>query len=272
MPRKNRIKVICDINVWYRLGQVGIGSTPELLNYDMYLSNLSLVELISSENLIKNFELVQRAFFAISKYSQGILSQNDAQLLILANKPDYIDELSVVQRDSIINILEIFLKAKNINEIDYEYKQIIINRDAEVKNWLSSVTDFIGELRTKSIKDLEVINQYVSDILINHMKEYLNRNSPQTIIGDLDFKKFELFIDCFSLYLLDFVQKSTKRFDKNDYIDFMNLLYCTDDFKYLTLETEKKNRLGKMLELSQYSKKYLLPDYQVIKNKLNKAY
>jgi hypothetical protein len=68
MPLEMRTKVICDLNVWYRLGQKGLSLTSELIKYDLYLSNLSLVELISSENLTANFSLVQKAFFAISKY------------------------------------------------------------------------------------------------------------------------------------------------------------------------------------------------------------
>lgn len=264
-----RTKVICDINVWYRLGQKGLESTPELLKYDLYLSNLSLVELISSDNLTGNFNLVQSTFFAISKYSRGILSQNDAQLLVLANKPDYVDELACIQKDTINKIFDTFLNARSLEDIDYEYNQIITNRNVELQSWLINVTSFVNHLRSQRITKLHAINQCVHDILINHMEEYLARNSPHTLFNEIDFQKFELFIDCFSLYLLDFVQKPTKQFDKNDYIDFMNLLYCTGEFKYLTLESEKKNRLGKILEVSQYSVKYLLPNHKLIKEKLN---
>ncbi len=177
--------------------------------------------------------------------------------------------MAFIQKDVINKLLDIFLNAKDLNDIDYEYNQIIANRNAELQSWLVNVTYFANQLRLQNITDLNVINLCVLDILFKHVKEYLARNSTQTILNEVDIQKFELFIDCFSLYLLDFVRKPNKKFDKNDYIDFMNLLYCTNEFKYLTLESEKKNRLGKMLELSQYSNKYLLPDNKSIKDKLN---
>ncbi|PIQ20430.1 MAG: hypothetical protein COW65_15020 [Cytophagales bacterium CG18_big_fil_WC_8_21_14_2_50_42_9] len=266
------MKVICDINVWYAISQHGINISSELRKHELYITNLSLFELISSRMLKSNFETVQQVIFSITKYSSEIFSQNDAQQIILAQKPDYIDSLALTQKDNIYKLIDSFCKADKVEDLDFNYDYFIQVREQETVKWGLIMKELVNELRINRITEYDVIKIRTSEILIQHVKWYLSQNSPSTIIENYFLDKFEFFLDCYSLYLLEFIKKPKKVFDMNDYIDFMNLLYCTNGYKYFTLESEKRNRLGAILRDSKFSDKYLLPNDSFIKEQINRVF
>lgn len=262
-------KLICDNNFWYRVGEKGIGDVMhELRDCDLYITNLSLVELISSANLTSNFDIVKNAFNAISKYCKIILSQNDAQQLLIIQQIDYVDNIAEVQKKNINRLINSFLNAESIKDLDFDYNHMIESRKKETKDWAVTANEMVLNLRKLKI-NLEDLRNNSKEILLHHVNRYIERNNIKIESKVFDFSQFELFIECFSLFIQDVISKHDKRIKENDYVDFMNLLYCIGDFKYLTLEKEKGNRIAKMINSTSIGQNYKLHNEDSIKRILN---
>jgi hypothetical protein len=267
-----KTKVICDTGVWYRLAIKGL--IPELQNCELYITNLSIFELCSTENLEKyGLNSVKEAFIAIQKYApKNILSPNPIQQIILTYNPKYIDELAYRQNSNIIKLFTTFLSAKSIADIDYDYLEQIKFRKEATEIWIvNDIQPYIEKLTKEGINEFKSIDEYVRYFLIYRIKEYLRMYSPLTLFDpNKDLRKLDIFFNCFAFYIQDVVKKNIKgqvtKIKKNDLVDFMNLIYCGDDFKYLTTET--KNR-GVNLALLSKAANYLLPDNKAIQDKLN---
>ncbi len=258
----NKTKVICDTNVWYGIAKHGLIS--ELDQFDLYSTNLTLYEIISSQNIEeKGFQLVRDSVVAMTKHSKEILSQNIAQQIIIRQMPSYVDEIAYQQRDNIFRIIKEFVHAKNISGISYDFKEMIEKRNDNMSYTSNNLKEKINLL--KASKDM-TSEDFSTNILRELSSEYLLIHRPDINEQITDFSSFNLFISCFSEFVNSFFVASKKKVDKNDIIDFLNLLYCTDDYKYLTLEGTRKIRIGRILESKD---EYILPNRNTIRNKLN---
>lgn len=67
-------KIICDTNVWYQLGKQGIHKIAPLLQEDtLCITQLSYLELISTENIYSHFDMVKNANIAIQKHGRFLV-------------------------------------------------------------------------------------------------------------------------------------------------------------------------------------------------------
>lgn len=260
-------KVICDANVWYQLAEKGFEAAPELKNYQLCITNLTIFEIISSETIIENFNLTKKIIILIKENAE-IIPENDIQQVILSQLSGYSDELIERQENTIDRLFNTFSNAKSIKDIDFNYEKQIKLRESETEEWSKRV------LNVLKANDLSPAESYLKA----GVSEYLNKYRPDIVLEDCDFSKFELFIDCFSRYLKHKqINKTNKKpenlITKNDYIDFRNLLYCTEEYKYLTFEVpkgsgKKSYNIAYMLETSPFAAKYLLPDNNIIRKKV----
>jgi len=238
----NKIKVICDSNVWYRLGAKGYTDTlSELKDCDLYITNLTIVELISSKQMNSDFDSLKHAFYAISKYSKRCLSQNDAQQILLANDTSYIDHSYQAQKISIIKIIEDFVNAETKDKLSYtNYDDMIQGRKESVSTWVTNMEDMINWMRREhKAKNNICLESFIEDGFIKpHINSYLKRNNPNYDLNNFNTDKLVLFKEALKKYLNSFLSGKKKKVHENDYIDYMNLLYCIDDFKYLTCDSK----------------------------------
>ena len=79
------MEIICDTNIWYRIGAKGIHQIKQYTGNDikLYISHLSFFELISSNMINTDFEAFKWANYAIDKYAK-ILVPNDIEQVLLA--------------------------------------------------------------------------------------------------------------------------------------------------------------------------------------------
>lgn len=260
-------KLICDINVWYRIGAKGFDVvSKELENCELHITNISIIELMSSAKLKSDFENVKSAFNAINKYCTKILSQNVVQQILNVQQMKYTDNSALIQKENINKLIESFLKADSIGDLDFDYSKMIETRKNETDEWAANANEMIKQLRKEKLT-LDELKIITPNFLLNHVARYIERNNIQIELKKYDFSDFDLFVECYSLFIHDIIGKKGKKIKQNDYVDFMNLLYCVDDFKYLTLEGG--NGVAGMIKRSSVGDKYTLSNEDAIKTILN---
>ncbi len=261
-------KLICDINFWYRVGKKGLADINYLIeNYELHITNLSIVELISSNNIESDFDIVKDTFIAISKYAK-IMSQNDVQQLLITQGIDFTENKILQQQYNIKKVVELFLTATSTSELGFDYSKMIELRKEETKKWAEKVNRMVQSSRDNNISD-DDLKKFSIQILEHHINTYIEKNDIKLKSQDLDFSSFELFNESFALYFKDLLNKDNKKAKPNDYVDFMNLVYCTSDYNYLTLERLKGNRIAKMINDSSVGYKYVISEQESIKEILN---
>ncbi len=228
--------------MWYRLGAKGFAGTQKVLkDCDLYITNLTIVELISSEQMNSDFDLLKHVFYAIGRYAKQCLSQNDAQQILLANDKSYIDHLYQAQKTSIIKIIQDFTNAGTKEELSYtNYDYMIQGRKQSVSTWVTNMEGMINWMRNEHKANNKIcFESFVEDGFIKpHIINYLARNNPNYDLKNFNTDKLILFKGALKEYLQSFLSSKNKKVHENDYIDYMNLLYCIDDFKYLTCDSK----------------------------------
>ena len=78
------MEIICDTNIWYRIGAKGIHQIKQYTGNDVKLciSHLSFFELISSNTINSDFSSFKWANNAINKYAK-VLVPNDIEQVLL---------------------------------------------------------------------------------------------------------------------------------------------------------------------------------------------
>ena len=111
-----KTKVVCDTNVWYSISKDGYSKFGDILSkYQLVLTNLSLVELVSTAKIEKNeatFQNVKDAFAAIHKYAL-FRADNDVEHIMNVLKIEFIDEEHCDIKDVYENILKDFTTPSN---------------------------------------------------------------------------------------------------------------------------------------------------------------
>ncbi len=260
-----RTKVICDSNVWYRLGAKGPADTnSELKDCDLYMTSLTIQELASTEHINSDFDLIKHCFYAVTKHSYRVLSQNDAQQILLANDTNYRDHACLPQQKAISGIVKDFVDADTKDKLSYIYNDMITEKKQVVSNWVQKMETLVEWMRTQHNKlkrDISFDSIVEDGFIREHIKDYLERNNPDYQLNHFNTDKLVLFKEALKKYLESFLSEKNKKVHENDYIDYMNLLYCIDDFKYLTCD----KKVNKYLNPN-----YLLPNNDEIVKKLLK--
>lgn len=257
-----KTKVVCDTNVWYSISKDGYSKFGDILSkYQLVLTNLSLVELVSTAKIEKNeatFQNVKDAFAAIHKYAL-FRADNDVEHVMNVLKIEFIDEEHCDIKDVYENILKDFLSAKSCDDLTYDYAKQISLRTAACDVYTKHINLQIEEWR-KSKKQNPIAVEEIRSCLIWLMKkdiyEYLSRHKitirkiPFTTdqVDDIISTAFDLYLTAFSNFIFEKYKQHGSYIKPNDYVDFRNLIYCHDNLKYLTFEKNKGQCVGNMIE------------------------
>jgi len=82
------VKIVCDTNIWYGLGNGNI-DTSIAKNHELIVTKLVLEEIATSENLISDILMVKRTFKAIEKFATGIIKENPFDYILESYSPTY---------------------------------------------------------------------------------------------------------------------------------------------------------------------------------------
>lgn len=252
-------KLICDTNVFYRFSNKGM--IDELAQYDLYVTNLTITEVISSNMLKNNFDEIKYFFNSLNKYSFKVLTQNIIQQILIENKIEFL--ATGLEQENTKRLMKDFLNAKTDKDLTFDYIGLINQRKSETTKWAETIRIVINNI--DSVTNLKKI---VEVYLVRITSEYCQKHNIKIDFSKISFNKFDYLISVFSIYLNDLYNKPEKKVKPNDYVDFMNLIYCIDDFKYLTLETKNGGVAG-MISKSPLKDKYGLANEILIKQILN---
>ncbi len=267
-----KTKVICDTNVWYTISEGRYSQFSDILSkYQLVLTNLSLVELISTPKIgISDdyFQIVRNAFVAISKYAI-FRSDNDVEHIMNQLKIDYTDEHHFDIEEKYKFIIKNFLDSAHNSDLTYNYEEHIGQRIECVQRYCNIINQQIQTWRTERKKNPLAVED-VRDCIIWLMKksicEYLSHhqikikkipfstNNVNNVISDT----FDLYLTAFSNFIFEKYQQPGSKIQVNDYVDFRNLLYCNEGHTYLTFENGKGINISGIL--NRYYPQCLIPE------------
>lgn len=269
------MEIICDTNIWYRIGAKGIHQIKQYTGNDikLYISHLSFFELISSNMINTDFEAFKWANYAIDKYAK-ILVPNDIEQVLLALDVQFIPKGNAYIIDNIRKICQTILEARTSADLNYEYEKLIEARRNATQNIIKHYSELVENLGRKNIITPEIIKARLTWSLMREVLFYIVKHRLIIKRGWyrlFNYKKYhstlDLYLTCFSHFLYTCIKsKNTSqqiKIKSNDYVDFRNLLYCVNDRKYLTLEKSTSNRIGGILR--KYGADYELENAEQIK-------
>lgn len=251
-------RIICDTNVWYQLGKHGISSIKEFMcDSKLLVSQLTFFELITTHNIVSNFDIVKYANIAIQKHGTFIV-ENDIQHILNVFETQFIEYRGIDCKEIMLNINMEIINAASSIDLQYNYNEVSEGRREAAKRITKQINNFIVDNQKKRITE-DTFRHFVASCLrrdtlwyIWRHKVILKRHWFRVVSLNAYKRFFPLYINAFSDFLFAIYVKRKKntpmKMSENDYIDFRNLIYCTGEYKYLTLESTKGNRVGSMLK------------------------
>ena len=275
--KEKKTKVICDTNIWYRIGDKGIHPIKKHTGSDIKLciSSLSYLEIISSNSINTNFEAVKWANNAVNKYAT-ILVANDIEQVLLALDVQFVPVNNLQVVENIRKVCKSILEATKPDELNYEYYDLINARSCASKNAIKDYQKLADRLNKCKNITLEKIKSRLAWKLMIDVFLYIARHKLKIrrrwyyiFCYQKYLSTFNLYFTCFANFLYAYIisqrtaKKNPMKLKSNDYVDFRNLLYCTNEEKYLTLEKSTGNSIGGILR--QYGSRYELEHAEKIK-------
>ena len=263
-------RVICDTNVWYTLAANGTAEFCEILSkYQLILTNISLVEMLSSFNITQSdesFQKIRDAFIVVSKYAK-FQSANDVEYIMCALGIDFIDEEHFNIQEKYDNLLVNFIEANTKEDLNYNYETQIKERESFTNTFVECLNDCIEQWRKKDVQvSIDEIRKELIYMLKTDMYNYASHHkiyvdsfpfSEEQIDSKISVT-FDLYLTAFSEFIYRVYKQKNMRIKPNDYVDFRNLIYCQKESRYLTFESSKGERVGGILQT--HCKSYLIPN------------
>jgi hypothetical protein len=246
-------RIICDNNVWYKIGN-GEVSPNEFKNIRLIATYLNLLEIGSTENLLKDFKEVKSACNAILTYADEIWLLNPIEYLIQLGQENYKGYLSDGQFK--------LDKVKNFVSLNDDHISAKVNspkfkpRVEKFDEPLLLSTNFINEVsgqinanirssygkkahrkidKVPEIKDL--VKSMVSQSGIDYNIDWESYN----------WEKIDLFLNTMAEYFRE-LELSQMKMDKNDWADIFNLIYVNPNDMAWTFEEKKWAKIMKSNE------------------------
>lgn len=270
-------RIICDTNVWYQLGRHGISGIKQFLpDSKLLITQLTYFELITTHNIDSNFNIVKDANIAIQKHGTFIIA-NDIQHVLRVFETQFIEYRGVDCKEIMLNINREIINADSSINLQYNYDEVSVGRREAAKRIAEQINNFIVDNLKKKMTE-DTFRHFVAYCLRRDTLLYLCRHRVVLkhhlfrVLSLNAYKKyFPLYINAFAGFLFTVYNKRKKKIpmkvSENDYIDFRNLIYCTGECKYLTLESTSGNRIGGMLK--KHGNSYVYEHTEKIRTILN---
>ncbi len=236
--------VICDTNIWYYLG-TGHLDPSKLTDYSLVATFYNFEELITSPNIIGNFQQVRGAAQAIVDHSSKQILEN-AFLYITRFINPHFEDKRYSYNLGIRNWAEIRSMAALDNsfrlnpELIAEYNKNIQSRVGQGDTVASIENQFVSRVKAHSKKLWkESQKKYFKkrfEGLIFELNDYIMLFSDgQVTLRNKSLKNFELFLTAF-LQLSRNTEIAKWVVQPNDAYDLYNLIYVKPGDKYFTKE------------------------------------
>lgn len=256
------MRVICDTNVWYEFAKGKID--PSIAkNYELVITNLSLVEIVTSENLIYDIILVKRTLLKVKELASQIIRENPFDYILKLHSPKHEPDYSNV--DFTLKEIQKFMQIDDdilINEsAKIDFQKLVIQWDSEISELSTILNALIPEIN-RNIKTTS--NKYVHRRLEteDQIRE-LVKKMLESAIKKFNFKiavdwnsfpweKIGLLTRTWDIYFKDIELSGRTKFNKNDWVDILNLAYVEPGMKYWTFENKWNRIFERDTQLTSY--------------------
>jgi hypothetical protein len=247
-----KIEVICDTNIWYNIGN-GTIKPEDFEGYSLVATFYTFEELLTSHNLLKNFQNVRRAAKAIVTYSNKQILENGFLYLARMIDPFFEDtrynySLGIRNWGEVRAIANQDAAFTLSPELEVEYLKNIQNSDTVSTDVAKLENQFVADVKkhSKQLKEKDekkYLRKRFQGIL-SELDDYLKEFSYGKIQLDKgQIKNIELFLTT-SLQFSRSLEISGMVVKPHDIYDLYNLIYTKPGMKYFTLENRWKRLIS----------------------------
>ncbi len=238
-----KIKVICDTNIWYYLGDRTI--KPEELNdYCLIATFYNFDELNSTPKTVKDFSKVQAAAKAIvdnscDQYLENAILYLTKLIYPLHEDKRYHYNLGIRNWNEIHLLGNLPSNFKPSEEIGKLYERNIEIKTNESEAVSAIENSLAGQVRKQSRKlwKEDKVKYFKSSLsgIISLLNNFLNGYSEgkAQLTKDFDIRKIELFLSAFVFYYKK-LEIGKMKAQPNDMYDLFNMVYVRPGDKYFT--------------------------------------
>lgn len=239
--------VICDSPVWYDLAS---GKYQHSNDSTLIATSLTLAEIASSPMMINDPVFYQNVIKAIYGYSGPIITSNPFDFVIANHDPSYKYDSSATKR-----ILTDFSKIMNRDfskdvKIEDELIQKIKKGCQEIRGKAQDFADF-GNVHLPAIRkninlgigqtshleqDTTAMNRKMIEAVF---KDYLKNVDYKMDFEGFDWQQIEFFMVVTELYFKKLETTKDMKIDRNDAVDWLNMLYVRPGDKFFTVEKKR---------------------------------
>ncbi len=239
------MKVICDTNIWYYVGDGTINPDDIKDKNKLIATYNNIDELSRTFNLIDNSDHVRNSIQAIFKYMSDVIYEQPLIYLKKLANPDFKYDI----KKNLGQILEFTQLIANGHDLDKSKKE-------DYRKYCQQRYENLQEAAGFFNKEADKIRKKITDKK-KHKEEDtipLNRNlisffvSTQTndngLPNDFDWNKIELFEHTLKYYFLE-LETTDMKVQPNDWYDIFQLIYVQPGNKIWTREKRWKNLIIK---------------------------
>lgn len=230
-------RIICDTMIWYYLGN-GQLDKAKYKNENLTLTFISILEAGTSFNLLHITDKVRNAIQSMMVDSKDILYEPPLIYLAQLANPDFKYE-PMQDHQQLFEGTKRIAKGHDIEE----------DKKADFEKWLETeelplikFSDFTNEkLLLIRSKITDRASHLASDTTEGNRKLISSWVSTATNakydLSKLDWSKIELFEKTMRSFFKELeLSKSNMKFQPNDFLDMLNLIYVQPQDKYFTME------------------------------------
>lgn len=238
-----KMKVICDTNFWYRVAH-GEVKQEDLQKVKLYATQVNLVELSRTPNLLTNLPLVQRAVCALHDAKPTIFEVNPIEYIIQQQYPDY--KITDRQYETILRDFEKLMRIDASEELPQD---ALVDMKKSIEGWkdglqkcADDVNNILPEIRAnikqttgKKFHRVKKSLPIFFDVINLFVREY-SKGKVELNNDTYPWDKILFFITVWDNYFKELEVSGNRRFDLNDWHDLFNMVYVSKGFKYCTAD------------------------------------
>ncbi len=255
MTTNHKTKVICDTNIWYKLGS-GEFQKPDPLKYDLICTFVNVKEIVSSNNflLLSKFEEIKNACRAILEYADGYIFENPIEYL-----KNELTDIITISEGKLFDLIPLITKIDKLNreELDlitlesikwYQFLDAYfvfpvtsaLKKDRElILGNNKKFREIIKNPRVLSLEREKVKEQILYDLTSQY--KYLDRK----LMSKINYSNVELYINARIAYIHKLKLDKIMTVQRNDVGDLFQLIYVNRDTLYWTNEGRWKDIIGR---------------------------
>lgn len=243
-------RVICDTNVWYN---IATGNFIPPTNVMLVPTQFSLYELVTTEQIATNPELVQKTIKAVNDYGRDIIPVNPFDFVLFHQSSRFSDW----NTEFTINILKSFNEMLNadlsrVAELSDELMTKIRTESKKSRMDSKDFVDYGNDLLTgvrKNVKKtvgrkahlLENRDEEMKSLIVGFLNAYLNSRHEKIEFDHMNWSYLDLFLVVTENFFKKLETTDNMKIHPNDTTDWLNMLYVQPGDKYLTFEKSWKN-------------------------------